>query len=165
MRKVTILVLAAMALWVVSAAGSYAQPIPVTIQLSEQNGSGESGTATLSDMGNGQTHVVLNLSNAPGVAQPAHIHKGTCANLDPTPTYPLTSVTNGQSDTMVPVSLVNLTSGTFAINVHKSAAEAGVYVACGDITASPLAGQPGGSTGGTTGGTTSAGGTSVPGMP
>src|SRR5438067_9399567 len=100
MRKVTILVLAAMALWVVSAAGIYAQPIPVTIPLNEQNGSGESGTATLTDMGNGQTQVVLKLSNAPTVAQPAHIHKGTCANLDPTPLYPLTSVTNGQSDTM-----------------------------------------------------------------
>src|SRR5438046_8813539 len=154
MRKIAILVVAAIALWAVSAAGNHAQPIPTTSQLNEQNGAGESGTATLTDMGNGQTHVVVTLSNAPAVTQPAHIHKGTCANLDPTPTYPLTSVTNGQSDTMVPVSLMTLTSGTFAINVHKSAAEANIYVACGDITASPLAGQPGGTTGGTNGGTT-----------
>jgi hypothetical protein len=178
MRKVAILAIAALALMAFSAGGTYAQPPkPYAIQLYEQNGSGESGTATLTDMGNGQTHVVLNISNAPGVEQPAHIHKGTCANLDPTPAYGLTNVTNGQSDTMVPVSLDTLTNGAFAINVHKSAEEAKIYVACGDIHASMMASPPGGTTGGTSGeptggtsgepagGTTGSGGTTVPGMP
>jgi hypothetical protein len=165
MRKVAFLVIAALALMAFSAGGTYAQLAkPVTVQLQEQNGSGESGTATLSDMGNGQTHVVVTMANAPTVAQPIHIHKGTCATLDPVPTYPLTSVANGQSDTTVAVSLDTLTAGTYAINVHKSATEASVYVACGNITASPLA-TGGGTTGGTTGGETTTGTTSVPGMP
>ena len=76
MRKIAILVVAAMALLAVSAAGIYAQPIPTTIQLNEQNGSGESGTATLTDMGNGQTHVVVTLSNAPAVTQPGATRSG-----------------------------------------------------------------------------------------
>jgi len=171
MRKVAFLVIAALSLMAFSAGGSYAQTAkPVTVQLLEQNGSGESGTATLTDAGGGMTHVVVTMSNAPAVAQPIHIHKGTCATLDPVPAYPLTSVTAGQSDTMVAVSLDTLTAGTFAINVHKSAAEASVYVACGDISPSPLAAggtgsTTGGTTGGAAGGSTSGTTTTTPGMP
>jgi Cu/Zn superoxide dismutase len=166
MRKVAFLVIAALCLMAVSAGGSYAQIAkPVTVLLMEQNGSGESGTATLSDMGNGMTHVVVTMTNAPDVAQPIHIHKGTCANLDPVPAYPLTNVTAGQSDTMVPVSLDTLTPGTYAINVHKSAAEASVYVACGDIGASPMAGGGTGTTGGETTTAPPSGTIATPGMP
>jgi hypothetical protein len=109
----------------------------VTVQLQAQNNSGESGTATLTDMGNNQTKVTLNLSGAPaGVAQPAHIHEGTCANLNPTPKYPLTNVMDGKSDTTVNVSLSSIMTGGFAINVHKSAAEVSTYFSCGNIPAS-----------------------------
>jgi hypothetical protein len=111
----------------------------ITVQLQAQNNSGESGTATLTDMGNNQTHVVLKLTNPPADAQPAHIHEGTCANLNPTPKYPLTNVTNGASDTTVNVSLASLMTGGFAINVHKSAAEASVYYSCGNIPAASVA--------------------------
>src|SRR5204862_2018184 len=56
-----------------------------------------------------------------------------CANLDPVPAYPLNSVTNNASDTVANVSLAELAKGGYAINVHKSAAEVSVYVACGNI--------------------------------
>jgi hypothetical protein len=123
---------------------------PVTIQINAQNSSGESGTATLTDLGNNQTKVVLNLTGAPaGVAQPAHIHNGTCATLDPNPRYPLTNVQNGQSETTINVSLAEIMNGNMAINVHKSATEASVYVSCGSIPAAttgqvmPGTGRPG----------------------
>jgi hypothetical protein len=113
----------------------------ITIQLGVLNNSGESGTATLTDLGNNQTRVVLSLTGAPsGVAQPAHIHNGTCATLDPNPRYPLTNVQNGQSETTVNASLASIMNGNMAINVHKSPQEAAIYVSCGNIPAT-AAGQ------------------------
>ncbi|HUS16327.1 MAG TPA: hypothetical protein VM536_15115 [Chloroflexia bacterium] len=135
-----------------------------TVQMHAQNGSGEDGTATITTNGNG-VMVTLKLANGPTVAQPAHIHPGTCANLDPTPRYPLTSAMNGMSETSLNVSMNDLLTGSYAINVHKSAAEASVYVSCGDIvTMSMGGGSTGGSTGGTTGGETggTTGGTGMP---
>ncbi len=117
-----------------------AQQQTTTIQLGEQNNSGQSGMAELTDMGNGMTRVVINIrSGAAGVAQPAHIHQGTCANLNPQPLFPLTNVVDGRSETMVNASLSTILSAQHAINVHKSGPEASVYVSCGNITAS---GQP-----------------------
>jgi hypothetical protein len=105
----------------------------VTIELDAQNDSGESGTATLTADG-ATTRVVLALENpASDSPQPAHIHKGTCADLDPAPAYPLANVTAGASDTTVEVPLEELRNGRFAINVHKSEAEAEAYVSCGTI--------------------------------
>lgn len=116
-------------------AGSVAESLSgAEIALQEQNGSGESGTATLSLNDDGSVHVSLQLSGAPAEAQPAHIHKGTCANLDPNPAFPLTNVVTGSSETDVQVSLEDLAAGPYAINIHKSETEADIYVACGDIT-------------------------------
>lgn len=117
----------------------------ITITLSQQNNSGESGTATLTAVGTNQTRVVIQLKGAPAnVAQPAHIHEGTCANLNPVPKYPLNNVVNGMSDTTVNVALSDLLAKPFAINVHKSAQEIQTYVACGNIVGSvaPATGQP-----------------------
>src|SRR5690606_41428452 len=104
----------------------------ITVTLNAQNGTAETGTATLTAMGD-QTRVVLNLTGAPAGPQPAHIPEGTCVNLNPAPAYPLTDVENGQSETIVPASLASLMNGDFAINVHKSPEEVAVYVTCGDI--------------------------------
>jgi hypothetical protein len=108
----------------------------VTVNLAEQNGSGESGTATLTAEGD-RTKVVLDVRNPSATmaseAQPAHIHKGSCAKLDPTPAYGLTDVKDGTSTSTVDVKLDDLANGAFAINVHKSATEIETYVACGNI--------------------------------
>ena len=103
----------------------------VTVPLAPQSGSGESGTATLTKDG-AKTKVMLSVPNAQGT-QPTHIHKGTCANLDPKPAYPLSPVTNGKSETVVNASLDDLQNGGYAINGHKSAQELTTYVFCGDI--------------------------------
>lgn len=104
----------------------------VTVDLAEQNGSGESGTVTLTADGE-KTKVVIALENPPAVPQPAHIHKGSCDKLDPTPAYGLTNVVDGSSSSEVDVSLDELRDGAFAVNVHKSGTELDAYVACGDI--------------------------------
>jgi hypothetical protein len=105
------------------------------IELAEQNASGQSGTATLSPGADATIHVAIELSNPPADPQPAHIHEGTCAELNPEPAFPLTNVMGGSSETDVEIGLDDLLGGatSYAINVHKSEAEADVYVACGDI--------------------------------
>jgi Cu/Zn superoxide dismutase len=106
---------------------------PLTVRLTPQNNSGESGTATLTEEGT-KTKVAVTVTGAPaGAAQPMHVHKGTCAQLDPKPAYGLTTLANGKSETTIDVPLATLQSGGFAINGHKSAQEASVYVFCGNI--------------------------------
>src|SRR5918997_5990563 len=76
-----------------------AQVTQLTIQLREQNGSGQNGTATLIDQGNGTTRVQIALQGFPGGnSEPAYIHQGTCGSLNSQPTYNLKPVVDGISD-------------------------------------------------------------------
>jgi hypothetical protein len=132
MKKTLVLVLSlSMACMAFAAA---ADMNTATVQFNAQNDSGETGTATLSDQADG-LHVVLNIANAPaGIAQPAHIHQGTCAALDKAPKWPLKPVVDGKSETVIPnLTLADVSGGKYAINVHKSADDIPHYVACGDI--------------------------------
>ena len=105
----------------------------VGIPLVAQNDSGQDGEATLSEVDSDTTSVVLELENPSVEPQPAHIHRGSCENLDPQPAYPLENVVDGKSTTEVNVAVEDLVDKGFAINVHKSAEEVEVYVSCGDI--------------------------------
>lgn len=118
--------------------GPEVAPVPtgktVELTLLSQGNSGESGTATLTDM-DGKLKVSLALTGAPvGVAQPSHIHAGSCENLG-SPRYTLTDVNGGNSETELAGVTVDQLLGELplAINVHKSAQEAGTYVACGNL--------------------------------
>jgi plastocyanin len=85
---------------------------------------------------------------ATGPDHPAHIHLGTCSNLDPNPTYMLTDVTGPaspatgdeaaipveESETTVDAALPDLRSGGYAINIHHSVEDIGTYIACGSLT-------------------------------
>jgi hypothetical protein len=104
----------------------------VIVELAEQNGSGESGTATLTATG-ASTRVVLELKNPTTDSQPAHIHRGTCETLDPDPLHGLVNVIQGRSETEVNVPLSELTAGGLALNVHQSNAKLDEYVACGNL--------------------------------
>ncbi|MEJ7901725.1 MAG: cupredoxin family copper-binding protein [Thermomicrobiales bacterium] len=74
---------------------------------------------------------------------PAHIHQGTCADLDPDVAYPLEDIAPVAPDaepgsvevgvTSVAVALDDLLAEPYAINVHESAENATNYIACGDI--------------------------------
>lgn len=107
----------------------------MSYQLSAQNGSGETGTITLTPTPDGAGTVVTVTTTGQGAdPQPIHVHVGPCATLDPKPTYPLTMLKDGKSETTLKeVSEADLTSGKWSINVHKSAKEAAIYVACADL--------------------------------
>lgn len=105
----------------------------LTVSLAEQSGSTQSGDAVLTAVDDATTRVEISLGSGGDTPQPAHIHKGSCAKLDPQPEYALDDVVAGDSSTEVKVSLAELRDGEFAINVHKSASALRIYVACGDI--------------------------------
>ncbi len=90
-------------------------------------------------------------SGGSGHAHPAHIHLGTCAELDPNPTFPLTDValeasaSGAEADsaaaipversvTIVDATLEDLRTGGYAINIHQSVEEIGTYIACGNLS-------------------------------
>src|SRR5438270_9643231 len=104
----------------------------VKVSMHAQNKSGESGSAKLTPQGADKTRVEISLKGGPkGTPQPAHIHEGSCAKLDPKPKYGLENVVDGKSSTVVPQGIDSVRG--MAINVHKSADDLKTYVACGDI--------------------------------
>jgi hypothetical protein len=106
----------------------------VSVDIGEQNGSGESGTATLTADGE-QTVVTIELSGAPAdTPQPAHIHTGSCAEIGDV-VHPLENVVGGMSETTVAAPIADLQGAAFAINVHESEEAIQNYVACGEIPA------------------------------
>jgi hypothetical protein len=112
----------------------------VTVQMEEYDGSGISGTAILTDSPDGVVVEISLEGNIEG-SHPAHFHEGTCDTMDPlVPIYPLADVdADGTSVTTVPdVSLADVTTEPFVINVHKSLAELPVIVSCGNV---PVAGE------------------------
>ena len=106
----------------------------VEVPLAAQNNSGQSGKVTLTDEG-GKTKIVIEVASGPaGLAQPAHVHTGTCAKGLGAVKYPLNPVVNGRSETTITPSLHFLHGlGELGINVHKSESEVGTYVSCGDL--------------------------------
>ena len=96
----------------------------LTRDLEEQNASGISGTVKLEPIAQEQIRV--------GKSYPAHIHAGTCADLNPTPEYPLEDVRSGRSETTIEASPLEVFMGEYAVNVHD-ADDPSVYVACANI--------------------------------
>lgn len=105
----------------------------VNLILHEQSDSGISGTATLIDSEEG-LWVILQLEGAPeGIAQPAHIHRNTCEEIEGV-LYNLNFPLNGFSQTLLPLTPEELMANLpLSINIHKLAQEPQVYVACGNI--------------------------------
>lgn len=112
---------------------------PVVIDLGEQNGSGISGTATLTPDGN-KTTVKIEV-NGPVGANPADILSGDCKTNDPTPVFNLTEVNaNGVSETTIDSVIDDLFAAPHVIVLRASATNLGTIVSCGEIvesTASP----------------------------
>lgn len=106
----------------------------MTINLGAQNGSKQDGQAFLNDTSSG-LKVKIQLKNEPaGASEPAHIHEGTCAKLNPAPWKPLSNVVNGLSVTTISgLTIADLKKAHYAINVHQSAANLAHYVSCGDV--------------------------------
>jgi hypothetical protein len=106
----------------------------LSLTFTELNDSGVSGVATL--YGDGDSTIVeITVSDA-GPNHPAHIHKGTCDDLDPNPVFPLENVIGGKSISVVDASLDELLSGGYSIDLHMSVNELGTLVVC-----APIAGE------------------------
>ena len=82
---------------------------------------------------------------------PAHIHVGSCDELDPNPTFMLTDIALAATEadagvdaaaaipvergvTTVDAALEDLRTGGYAINIHQSAEDIGTYIACGNLS-------------------------------
>ncbi len=106
----------------------------LNINMGPQNGSKQNGTASIKDVSGGVAVKVSVFNEPKGASEPAHIHQGTCKNLNPAPYKPLSNVVHGTSVTTVKgVSVASLKKAHYAINVHESAANLKKYVSCGDI--------------------------------
>ncbi len=106
----------------------------ITLKLDEQNKSGQKGEAVITQTSPNTLKVIVNITGKPSkVAMPSHIHLGSCTTLGAVK-YPLTNVDKGAAQTELPLTLEQLVSELpLSINVHKSASDAKVYVACGNI--------------------------------
>ena len=122
----------AAALGAASSAGAQGQAL--ALEVAGINNSGITGAAMLSEMGAGKIRVELRVDGAGAGPRPAHIHEGTCGDMNPEPKIPLTDVVNGGSTTELAGSLRQLTSAPHAIYLHRSPAELPVFVACANIT-------------------------------
>lgn len=103
----------------------------ITVTLMSQMGSGQSGTAVLTEKGESTDVVITTAGGTDSGTQAAHIHSGTCGS-NGSILYPLNNVQGGTSTTNVNVKLSTLTGGKTYINVHSSANVANIQ-ACGNI--------------------------------
>ena len=105
----------------------------MTLDLNEENASGQSGTATLTVQGD-DTQVVLDISAGTLQSELVHIHVGPCDALGGV-VYPLTSFVGGSGTSttvLTGVGLAGLLKGNLAINSHE-AGNPGNYTTCGNI--------------------------------
>lgn len=119
-------------LLVASACSGTQQPTR-TVELETLNLSGVTGTAVLTDLGDGTTRVTVEVDPGEYPDMPAHIHPGTCLDLVPQPTYPLENVVDGSSETEIDASLEDLFAGEFALNLHASSNDWETYTACAEL--------------------------------
>ncbi|MGB3305376.1 MAG: hypothetical protein WBA63_04260, partial [Thermomicrobiales bacterium] len=110
------------------------------LDFTELNDSGVTGTATLYEAGD-RTIVDIDVKNT-GKDHPAHIHAGTCGQLDPEPAFTLNDVhEDGKSRSVVDAPLEGLINGDFAIDLHLSPTELGTLIDCANIEGEPVAGS------------------------
>ncbi len=94
------------------------------------------GEVTLYAIGD-RTIVQIAVENVAG-NHPAHIHAGTCDDIDPEPAYPLTNVdAEGRSVGVVDVALDTLLTDPYVVDIHLSPTELGTLIACAEIVGEP----------------------------
>jgi hypothetical protein len=119
--------------------GDIAGSQALTLDLAAQNSSGQSGTARLTAEGE-KTRIVVELANAPDVAQPSHVHEGTCDDIGDV-VAPLENVVDGRAEGVVDMSLAELRRGGLIVHAHKSEAEYDTSVACAEIPSTDASGS------------------------
>ena len=106
----------------------------ITVQMTADNNSGETGTAILKAEG-AQTKVIISaVGFTQGVSQASHIHAGSCGPVGGAVKYPLSAIVNGQAETTINVSLTDLLAQLpLYVNMHRSTTDF-TQVSCGNIT-------------------------------
>ncbi len=108
----------------------------IEVEFTELNDSGVTGTATLYEDGD-QTIVDLDLEGT-GENHPAHIHEGTCDDIQPEPAYNLENVgEDGVSVSLVDAPLQELIDGDYVIDLHRAPNELGTLIVCAAIEGTP----------------------------
>ena len=124
---------AAIAIAASSVTANGAAPASKTITMHGLNGFVQNGTATITDRG-GKVFVSVNIANEPASAsEPSHVHFGKCPAIKAIPAYNVGPILSGKAKSVVPLSWATINSGKYVIMVHKSAADMGTYVSCGNI--------------------------------
>ena len=106
----------------------------ISIVVTEQNSSGQSGIATISEL-DGEVVVNFKLVGfGSSTPQPSHLHLGSC-EVPGDVVYSLANVVNGVSKTTLDADMATFnTKLPLVLNVHKSQAEANIYTACGQVS-------------------------------
>lgn len=114
----------------------------ITIQIRDVTNSGVTGKATLRE--NGAVTTVNIRLNGDASAYPTHLHEGSCDDFEAMPGAPLAdSVPGTTSRTVVEMSLNDLLSGSWVVNIHHpdehlgSLLDPSSVIACGEITGTP----------------------------
>jgi hypothetical protein len=106
------------------------------IWLEAPTGDFQTGWATLFEE-NGNLKVDITVTPPEAVAQPAHIHLGTCDNLGVV-VHSLENIIGGHSLTDIPDSSIeDVATGGMAINLHLSFSNFALFTACGEIPELP----------------------------
>jgi hypothetical protein len=92
---------------------------PVTIMLEEMNNSGKSGTAELQP-GAASTNITIALKPDRGDNEPIHIHTGTCESPGGEVAHDLGFTTAGLGQGQAFVTLPELTTGEYVMDIHSS---------------------------------------------
>lgn len=113
--------------------------LTLDVNLVDWSETGITGTAVLTEDGSA-TNVQVTLTGDGIVGDhQLHIHNGTCASPG-TATYTLNPIdANGSSSSTVNLSMEQLTSGSYFINVHPDEANWEAWMVCGNITGQPNA--------------------------
>ncbi len=129
----TFCVAAAAVLAAFTSSASTASSSTETIAMHALSGSGQNGTATITDLG-GNVRVSVSIGGEPASAsEPAHVHLGRCPNIKAVPAYNVGPIVHGKGADVVKLTWAEINSGKYAVNVHKSASDMGTYVSCGNI--------------------------------
>ena len=103
-----------------------------TVKLVAVGSSGVSGTATLSDIGGGQTVVVIKVEANYNQDMPSMIGMGPCSGIDESNALFLNDTRNGTGTTVVTAALADLVKSPHQVHLHTSGEDLS-YTACGDI--------------------------------
>jgi hypothetical protein len=136
-RKIIIGILSALAIFIYTVSGSFAQIQSGTIN--QLNQSAVSGTYRLEAINENQTRVTVNLQGMePESSHAGHFHEGTCADIGPV-TLPLDRIEadqngRGSMTKTVNSSLQNIYSGDYLISYHEGGDDT-LSIACAAIPA------------------------------